>query len=119
MTNFNLINEAVKLVIEFFEAEGIEETTATIQKRATNWYNKTEITDKKMLAAATISGEYTCGTSWADLIEITEFYFPTVPVLETIQNIDEILIEQMIEDYNRDDLFIGEIESSQKDCLWW
>ena len=100
MLNMSLINAAVKVVEDFFNAEGIYEDTETIKARAINWYNHTEIIEVEMLAAATISGEYQIGMTWDDVLKIKEFYFPSIPI--------------ELENYH-----IGEIEAAQHDCLWW
>ena len=42
MMNERLIAEAVKIVVDYFEAEGIYEATKTIDARARQWYNHTE-----------------------------------------------------------------------------
>lgn len=128
MTNMRLIDEAVKLVIDLFEAEGIMESTATIQARATEWYNKTEIVDAEMLAAATITGSYQVGTSWDDLLNWKEFYFPSTPIEETIARIGGYHFDE--ETFNwlnsamedemlaMENFHISEIETAQKDTMW-
>lgn len=121
MMNMRLIDEAVNLVIELFEAEGIMEATNTIRTRAIEWYNKTEIVDAEMLAAATITGSYQIGTSWDDLLNWKEFYFPSTPIEETITRIggyhfkDDYFNEEMIAMEN---FHIGEIEAAQRDAIW-
>lgn len=116
-----LIEEAVNLVIKLFEAEGIMEATDTIRTRAIEWYNKTEIVDAKMLAAATITGSYQIGTSWDDLLNWKEFYFPSTPIEETIAKIggyhfkDDYFNEEMLAMEN---FHIGEIEAAQRDAIW-
>lgn len=128
MTNMRLIDEAVKLVIDLFEAKGIMESTATIQARATEWYNKTEIVDAEMLAAATITGSYQVGTSWDDLLNWKEFYFPSTPIEETIVKIGGYHFDE--ETFNwlnsamedemlaMENFHIGEIEAAQRDAMW-
>lgn len=128
MTNMRLINEAVKLVIDLFEAEGIMESTATIQARATEWYNKTEIVDAEMLAAATITGSYQVGTSWDDLLNWKEFYFPSTPIEETIAKIGGYHFDEETFDWLNsamedemlamENFHIGEIEAAQRDAVW-
>ena len=75
MINWTLIDEAVKLVIEIEEAEGVTEQTSTIQARALDWCNNTEITSAEMLAAATLNGSYNPSISWDTLEQWTDFYF--------------------------------------------
>lgn len=128
MTNMRLIDEAVKLVIDLFEAEDIMESTTTIRARATEWYNKTEIVDAEMLAAATITGSYQVGTSWDDLLNWKEFYFPSTPIEETIAKIggyhfdEETLdwLNEAMEDemLAMENFHIGEIEAAQRDTMW-
>lgn len=128
MTNMRLIDEAVKLVIDLFEAEDIMESTTTIRARATEWYNKTETVDAEMLAAATITGSYQVGTSWDDLLNWKEFYFPSTPIEETIAKIggyhfdEETLdwLNEAMEDemLAMENFHIGEIEAAQRDTMW-
>lgn len=101
MKNIRLIEEAVKLVNELFEYEGIYETTSSIRSRVTEWYNRTDITDAEMLAAVAISGSYEELTpvTWKELEVIKEFYFPSSPI-------------------ELNNFHIGEIEEAQKDMLW-
>lgn len=128
MTNMRLIDEAVKLVIDLFEAEGIMESTVTIRTRATEWYNKTEIIDAEMLAAATITGSYQVGTSWDDLLNWKEFYFPSTPIEETIARIGGYHFDEETFDWLNsamedemlamENFHIGEIEAAQRDGMW-
>ncbi len=99
MMNTRLIEDAVKLVVELFEYEGISESTATITERATDWYNHTDITNDEMLAAVTIYGKYNSSLSWPELEKIKEFYFPSCPI-------------------EADHFHIGEIEMAQADMEW-
>ena len=98
MLNERLICEAVQIVCEYFEAESIFEETQTIRQRAINWYNHSEIVTLQRLAAVVISGDYRPIT-WDEVLEIEEFYFPSVPIEEAY-------------------LFIGEIEESLHDEFW-
>lgn len=129
MTNMRLIESAVKLVVDLFEAEGIMEATDTIRTRAIEWYNKTEIVDAEMLAAATITGSYQIGTSWDDLLNWKEFYFPSTPIEETIARIggyyfdDDTMnwLNAAMEDeamLAMENFHIGEIEAAQRDAMW-
>lgn len=74
MLNWRLINEAIRLVVEYFESEGIMETTSTIEQRAIWWYNYSEIVDAEMLAAVVITDDRTM--NWEDMVAEKEFYFP-------------------------------------------
>lgn len=123
MMNMRLIEEAVKLVIDLYEAEGIMEATDTIRARAINWYERTEIVDAEMLAAATITGSYQVGTSWDDLLVWKEFYFPSTPIEETIARIggyqfDEDVLGFEEEMLAMENFHIGEIEAAQRDAMW-
>lgn len=115
MTNINLIEEAVRLVVDLFEAEGIAETTTSIRERASKWYNNTEITDAEMLAAATITGSYQFGTSWDELVDWKNFYFPSpiAKVNRIPHTTEEELLMMQMENFH-----IGEIEDAQRDMLW-
>ena len=97
MLNERLIGETVKIVIDFFEAQGITETTAAIRKRAVNWYTHSEIVTPQRLAAVVISGDYRPIT-WNEVLEIENFYFPDIPV-----------------EYG---FSIGEFEGSMEDEMW-
>ena len=97
MLNERLINEAVKIVIEYFETEGIFEETESIRNRAINWYNHSEIVTPQMLAAVVISGDYRPIT-WDEVLEIEEFFFPSLPIELNFS--------------------VGEIEESYRDMLW-
>lgn len=97
MLNERLINEAVSIVVEYFAAEGIFERTESIKSRAINWYNHSEIVAPQMLAAVVISGDYRPIT-WNEVLEIEEFYFPSMPV--------ELGFS------------VGEIEASMRDMFW-
>lgn len=99
MMNWRLIDEAVKLVEEYFAFEHIAESTSSITSRAVDWYNNSEIVDSEMLAAAVIHGSYSRDYTWDDLEKIKEFYFPSIPIEMT-------------------NFGIGEIEASMKDAIW-
>lgn len=111
MTNWKLIEKSIKLVIDLFEAEGIMEDSKVIVHNVMTWYNKTDVTDAEMLAAAAISGPYRFGTSWDELIDLKEFYFPAD--LEKFGN-PAHEEELMLDSYS-----IEEIESAQNDFLYW
>lgn len=99
MTNMRLIEDAVNLVIEYNEAEQIYETTEVIKARAMEWYNKTEIVDTEMLAAAVLTGDFDPGMTWREIEEARAFYFPCEPI--------ELC-----------NYHIGEIEASLYDAMW-
>lgn len=116
MMNTNLIENAVRLVVDLFEDEGIYESTESIRKRAIDWYNNTEIVDVEMLAAATITGSYQFGTSWDELISWKNFYFPSTPIEEATTKIIGFHFDEMLLQY--ENFHISEIESAMEDLLW-
>lgn len=123
MMNMRLIEEAVRLVVDLFEAENIYEKTSAIRERAIDWYNRTEIVDARMLAAATITGVYQIGTSWDELLNWTEFYFPSIPIVETLAIIggDDMELDMFCncdEYIAANNFHIGEIEMAQRDFIW-
>lgn len=90
MMNVRLIQEAIKLVNDYYDAQRKQEQNAVIIERAVNWYNNTEIVDAEMLAAMVIYGPYTPAISWNKCIEIKEYFFPTLPLEFTHFHIGEI-----------------------------
>lgn len=99
MMNERLIAEAVKMVVDYFEYEGIYEETKSIDTRARDWYSHTEITEPQMLAAVVISGPFVPGILYNEIKEIEEFYFPSEPI-------------------NFGNFHIGEIEEALNDEFW-
>ena len=79
MMNMRLIEDAIKLVNEFYAAEGIYETNVVIREIAIEWYNHTEIVDAEMLAAVTMYGRYQAGLKWSDILRIKEAFYPELP----------------------------------------
>ena len=102
MTNDKLIKRTIRLVIEIEEAEGFAEQTSSIEARALDWYNNTEITSAEMLAAATLNGSYDPSISWDTLVEWTKYYFYDP---EDIR-------------WNLPHFSVGEIEESYRDDFW-
>lgn len=86
MLNEKLITDAVKIVIEYFEAEHIQESTATIRERAVDWYNHTDITEPYLLAAVTMSGPFDKNITYLEIENIKEFYFPTEDIFNLTNN---------------------------------
>lgn len=122
MMNIRLIEKAVRFAIDLLESEGIMESTSTIRARVEEWYNKTEIVDAEMLAAAAITGSYQAGTSLDDLLRWKEFYFPSTPIEETIAKISGYLDEEDFK-FKEDTLamenfHVNEIEAAERDLLW-
>ena len=58
MMNNNLINESIKLVENYFEANHITVNSNTIRKRVENWYCNSDIADAEILAAVAIESDY-------------------------------------------------------------
>ena len=54
MMNLMLINETVRLIVEYNDFENIYETNENIRNRVIDWYNHTEITNSEMLAAVAL-----------------------------------------------------------------
>lgn len=77
--NFNILDKAVSIVVDFFEAERITESSDTIYHRAAEWMEKSNLTDPYEIAAATISGNYRYGLIHADFEEMKDFFFPSDP----------------------------------------
>ena len=99
MLNMNLINSAVNLANQYLEAEQIFETTDSLIKRAIEWYTHTEITDEETLAAVIISGSYNPKIRVKEIVEIRDYYFPSLP-------------------FEFNNYSIWEIESALKDAEW-
>lgn len=100
MMNWDLINEAVRLVIEIEEIENIRETNDTIYERCIDWYNHSEIADAEMLAAVVLNGPYDPTMKWNDLVAAKELYFPSEPI-------------------EFSNFHIHEIEEALHDEVWW
>ena len=110
MINTRLIEAAVKIVIDYYEAEGIYEATDTIRKRAIDWYSHTEIVDAYELAAVTISGSFESGLKYNEIQEITRFFFPE-PLEEMNTYAEYILIH--------DNYSMEEIKGCDLNENWW
>ena len=80
MTNMNLIEQATKLAIEYFEMKGLTMNTLIIKQRVLNWYIHSDIADAEMLAAAAIVDDYDLSYTYEDIISWKEFHFPEVPI---------------------------------------
>lgn len=100
MMNTNLIEITVKMVTDYFETEGITESTVTIKTRAERWYNHTEITDAQTLAAVVMSGDFEPGITIKEIQQIEEFFYPSIPPEYT-------------------EIHIAEIEEAERDSFWW
>jgi hypothetical protein len=99
MINTKLIEKAINIASGYLEAERIYETNNTLRKRATIWYENTDIADARTLAAVVISGDFKAGITWNEILKIEDFFFPQVPLEYT--------------NYS-----IGEIEEAQHDAVW-
>lgn len=129
MMNMKLINETIKLVNAYFEAENIMVSNQIIEAQAIDWYNHSEIVEPEMLAAAVMNyGNYKFGTTWNELEQLCEFYFPTISVEEMSRRIggfetsiegEEDFDETEYEEYiAMSNFHIGEIEAAQRDAIW-
>lgn len=79
MTNKKLITDAVNIILNYYKAENIFEPYNQIARRVTEWYNKSEITNKYQLAAVAIESDYYPAT-WDWVIKITNFYFNNLTI---------------------------------------
>ena len=75
-----MTKEAVKLVIDYFEANNITVNTETVIKRVDDWYHGSDIADAEILAAAAISADYDCAIDYDTILEWHAFYFPATPI---------------------------------------
>lgn len=68
--NDKVISEAVNSVIEYYEDNHSVSDTPSIERRILTWYDMTDVTDPKLLAAATIYyGEWFTGATLDDMKE--------------------------------------------------
>jgi hypothetical protein len=120
MMNYDLINRTVKIVSDYYEAEGIFESNASIEAQAVDWYRHSEIVDALMLAAAVMNyGAYKPNTKWIELEHLRDFYFPNVSIdtiISMLSGEDEAAYDKYLAMSN---FSIGEIEAAQNDARWW
>lgn len=90
MMNLMLINETVRLIVEYNDFENIYETNENIRNRVIDWYNHTEITNSEMLAAVALHGPYDPDLRYSDFVAMREFYFPSEPIHTNNFHIHEI-----------------------------
>lgn len=55
-----------------------------VMARALTWHIKTKISDPVTLAALAISGDYEWPMTAEEINQIREFFFPSNPVIETV-----------------------------------
>ena len=93
----SMTKEAVKLAIDYFEANNITVNTETIIKRVEDWYCGSDIADAEVLAAAAISADYDCSYDYDTILEWHAFYFPATPIeyqgYVSIEELREVLNE--------------------------
>lgn len=123
MINIRLIDETVKLVNSYFEAENIMVSNQTIEAQTKDWYNHSEIVEAEMLAAAVMNyGNYRPNTTWNELEQLREFYFPSTSVKEMIAKIGGYHTHEDFSQHEEiiatENFHIGEIEAAQKDAMW-
>lgn len=115
MLNMKLIEGTVSLINTFFESEGIYVTSDLVRKQAISWYSNSEIVEKEMLAAAVMNyGSYRPGTTWNELEQLREFYFPSEPIEFGSCRFNEEYYEMLA----MESFSIGEIEAAQRDIMW-
>lgn len=104
MLNMRLIEDTIKLVVDYLEAEHLTVDSDSIRTSAINWYSNTEITDAEMLASAVLTSSCTpiviATITWEDLLNWKEFYFPSIPLEYT-------------------EIHIHEIQGAMQDELYW
>ena len=100
MLNMKLIEEAVKLVVDYYETERAVADTRGIRDSAIEWYSNTEIVDAEMLAAAVMTSpcrpHILAEITWDTLREWKEFFYPSIPFEYTEIHVHEI--QEAIED---------------------
>lgn len=79
MTNIEL---ATNIIVNYFEAEGIQEQTPTIAARATKWEARLTPIDALSLAAVTISDPPESALTNEEIRQLREFYFPSTNITE-------------------------------------
>lgn len=70
MDNWDMIKEAIRIVINYFEACNIFVSTECITNSAIDWYRHSEISDPYMLATMVIQGDKRM--TWDEMVELTE-----------------------------------------------
>ena len=79
--NTHTEQKTILAVCDYYEAEGIMESTGKIAEQVNSWYRNTDITDVKVLAAAVMEyGFYTSLPDYSELLQNKEFYYPTIPI---------------------------------------
>lgn len=100
MMNWRLIDAAVSIARDYFEANHISVTNQCIREQAYDWYCGTEIVDPEELAAVIIAyGNFKDTYTYQDIVDAHNEYFPTEPI--KLHNIS-----------------IYEIEMAQHDMEW-
>lgn len=89
MTNTNLINDAIDLVVNYFEANRILVNSSTIRTRVESWYNNSDIADAEILAAMSIEGSYK-PMDYSEILAKRDEYFPEIPVEYSNFSVEEI-----------------------------
>lgn len=101
MLNLSLIERAVILANEFYEANYIHIDSRVLREQIIDWYNHTDITDEIILATAAMwIGSYKDTITLEELEKIAADWFPQEPLeLQCFH--------------------IGEIENALRDAEWW
>lgn len=79
MTNIEL---ATNIIVNYFEAEGIQEQTSTIAVRATKWEARLAPIDALSLAAVVIADPPELALTNEEIRQLREFYFPSTNIIE-------------------------------------
>jgi len=99
MKRYATVEAAVVLAVETLETNHITCNTECIRAKVYSWYNNSDVTDPEVLAACALEGmDWFPGATYKLMLEMKERWFPKDPY---------------------DEIFIGDIEMSQKDTQWW
>ena len=96
MKIYSTVEAAVQLVMENFEANHMTSDSESIRRRIYSWYNHSDVTDPKILAACALEGvDWSPAATYNDMISIKNLWFP------------------------EENFSIWEIEAAQHDSMWW
>lgn len=70
MMNWNLINSAKLIASDYFEMNGISVTNQCLLEKLTDWYNNTEISDDRTLAACVV-----CYGNWNSIYNYDDILY--------------------------------------------
>lgn len=98
MTNWTLINEVVKYITNLYEAEGITETTKSIEARTLNWYNNTDFAEFETLAAAVYLSDFSKNIDYELIMATRETLFFDIDIPLELTNFHIGEIEESLND---------------------